>query len=779
MTKVAESYKQANNFNVKITREINANFKQKATQETITESEYFNTIQNIMGDSKQGISYESVINKTICYLAQHSFHYLNDSEYNLSDFKAILDTYNNKFELGYQPNILLAYNGNAIAKRVKYFKEAYALIQFDYYFKTIDFKNQPFYIYTMHYFNTGEQLPVEDYTGDKDYLLKEYLKMNKEGFHRAKYQIQRCFNGALFMLLNELQLPTIHFKNNIKDCREYNALTKTPREFRKFFPFKLLEFDINSAFPNFIDSIIDTNYGSDVYNVIGEVYETNRSESKTLFNKWLNSSKYKTATEFTKFFNPIYKEKTAALVDLLTNKEKPFWKVMFYWEYIAIETFIKTNNIERFTRLHDGIFIVDNIYSQKIRETDFMFANFSGTLFYSYPSISVAQNKKMANTYTPAIPFELKEYYVFEENLTGNINSERFGKFRIFREPFYYINANWNISSNGMIRDGMFEFYNESYYMDKLQNMVNVMAFKNNFCIKALTYRVKILLHRIQDIGVIQFDLEELLECLIYSIEEPKYKTKNYIYCGGQNITIPEFQSEYYKALRMYDLKAYASAIYPVIEKSYKKKEKLFIDLNELGIKKTKSLGNNEIISLINRFNIANGFTNDIRSVQQIKSIYKAVHDIAHPIYRNYNRVFTFVHNHNDSNASKELCINRRTYVKFKNWVNFKQDIKTITDIFYTITDIINNTIDYEITKLNDGRNSIKIKEDSAVKENIYTPFDVVWKELNNCFPNKQEFAIQMENSVLNKDEIDIVVLYKHFYKEWESFQYYNTKKTG
>jgi hypothetical protein len=330
-----------------------------------------------------------------------------------------------------------------------------------------------------------------------------------------------------------------------------------------------------------------------------------------------------------------------------------------------------------------------------------------------------------------------------------------------------------------MISDGEFEFYNELYYMDKLQNMVNVMAFKNNFCIKALTYRVKILLQRIQDIGIIQFDLEELLECLICSIEEPKYKTKNYIYSGSQNITIPEFQSEYYKALRMYDLKSYASAIYPVIEKSYKKKEKLFIDLNELGIKKTTTIGNSEIISLINRFNTANGFSNDIRSTQQIKSIYKVVHDIANPIYNNSYRVFTFVHNHNDSNASRELGINRRTYVKFKNWVNFKQDIQTITDIFYTITDIINNTIDYEITKLDGGCNSIKIKPDSAVKENIYVPFDVVWKELNDSFPNKEEFAIQMENSVLNKDEIDIVILYKHFYKEWESFQYYNTKKTG
>jgi hypothetical protein len=744
------------------------NFKQQATKETITESEYFDTISNIMGDTKQGIPYEVVINKTITYLAQHSFHYLNDSEYNLSDFKAILDTFNNKFELGYQPNILLAYNGNAIAKRVKYFKQAYALIQFDYYFKTIDFKTQPFYIYTMHYFNTGQKLPFEDYTGDKDYLLKEYEKMDKEGFHRAKYQVQKSFNGALFMLLNEFDLPTENFKNNIKDCREYNALTKTPREFRKFFPFKLLEFDIKSAFPNFIDNIIDTNLGSEVYDVISNVYNTNRSESKILFNKWLNSSKYKTATEFYNFFEPIYKDKTNALVDLLTNKEKPFWKVMFYWEYIAINTFIKTNNVERFTRLHDGIFIVDNIYNQKIRETDFMFANFSGKLFYSYPTISVAKQKKKANLYTPAIPFELREYYVYEENLTANVPSKRFGSFRIFREPFYYLNANWNIASNGMIKDNQFEYFDESYYMDKLQNMVNIIAFKNNFCIKALRYRVKKLLERIQDLGTIQFDLDALLESLIICIEEPTYKTKNYIYVGNKNITIPEFQSQYYKALRMYDLWAYCAAIYPVVEMSYKHSQKLFIDLNELGLKKTKGLGNYEIIKMITDFNTANGFSNDVRNAQQIRHIFKIVHETAHPIYSNSNRVFTIVHNSNDSKTSERLGVNRRTYIKYKNWLNFKQDKKAIEDIYFTIVGILNDVIDYELIKLNDGRFSIQLKEETPENEKTFKPFKEVWNDLKEVFPNKEEFAKQMESSLLrNTEERDAIEQGRETYKEW------------
>jgi hypothetical protein len=52
--------------------------------------------------------------------------------------------------------------------------------------------------------------------GDKEYLLKEYDKMDKDGFHRAKYHIKKAFVGSLFLLLNELELDTIHFKNKVK-----------------------------------------------------------------------------------------------------------------------------------------------------------------------------------------------------------------------------------------------------------------------------------------------------------------------------------------------------------------------------------------------------------------------------------------------------------------------------------------------------------------------------------------------------------------------------------
>ena len=55
------------------------------------------------------------------------------------------------------------------------------------------------------------------------------------------------------MVCKELELPTNHFKIGEKDFREYNPLTKCPRILRAETPFKMIECDIKSAFPSFLD----------------------------------------------------------------------------------------------------------------------------------------------------------------------------------------------------------------------------------------------------------------------------------------------------------------------------------------------------------------------------------------------------------------------------------------------------------------------------------------------------------------------------------------------
>lgn len=743
------------------------NFKQKVTSLFINDDIYSDIINDIQGDAQTGVSYNEVIEFSLAYLCNFCFNNLSDEDFTLNNFKGILDKANIALKLGYKPTIIKGYNGNASFNDCTYFKEAYALVQFDYYFKAINLKETDFFKYTQHYFLTGKKLDINSYIGDKEYLEKEYSKMDKDGMHRANLHISKAFTGALFLLLNELNLPTHNFKNNVKDCREYNAMTKTPREFRKYFPFQFSEYDIKNAFPRFIDEIIGSNVAANVYELVMETYSVNRSEAKILFNKMLNSGKYKTAEQFRTFFRPIYKEHTEALVKLLTNKEKPFWKLMFYWEYIAVETFIKSNNLLNYVRLHDAIFIVNNEF-KNIKDIDFSFVTFGAKKFYNIPSIGVGLNKKTANKYVPAIPFELKKNTMFEVNHTAHIQSKVFGKFRIYREPFYYLNANFNIASNGVVSNGSFKEYDSDYFLNKLQNMVNVIAFLNDYDIRQIKFLLKAILFHIQENGVLTFDLNDVLEFLIIGIEEPKYRVKNHLYTSTENIDLFQYQSEYYKAVKMFDLVAISEAIFPIVEKSYKDKEKIYIDVRDLGIQKSK--GYDVIFDLIERFNTANGFDNDIRTCEKIRETYKLVHDVCHTIYKNSYRVAKFVHNTSKNKASQHIGVNRRTYDKFLNWFNHKQDLHTISDVYFTLQEIIKKAeLDFEIIAEN-GRNRITKKETQS--NNDFKSFAEVWNNLAEVFPSEAEFAEQMKNSVLNKDEVEVITLHKQFYDEWEAYQY-------
>jgi hypothetical protein len=773
-TKVNLYEKNPRKIHVKSTRESNVkpretqkNFKQAITNVDVTPESYKDILNNIKGDANSGFEFSEVVKVSLAYLINFCFSGLEDHEYNLKTFKGILDKANINFQLGYKPNLLEPYNGNAKVKETELFIYAYSIVQFDYYFKSIDLKSTDFYKYTQHYFTTGQKLDITSYNGDSEYLLLEYDKMDKQGNHRAKYHIKKAFVGSLFILLNDLELPTIHFKNSISDCREYNAMVKTPREFRKYFPFKLLEFDIKSAFPNFIDTIIDTDLGANVYDYISTEYNVTRNEAKILFNKWLNSTKYKTASQFDTFFRPIYKDKTPDLVSLLIDADKPFWKLMFYWEYIAIETFVQKNNLTKYTRLHDAIFLIDNEYNQTIKEVNFAYATFGAKSFYSKPTIEVATNKKVAIKYAPAIPYELRGNLLIEVNHNKNIYSKRIGSFRIYREPFYYLNANFNIASNGVIKKGEFEFLDKQHFLDKLQNMVNVLAYCNEIDIRGLKFYLKGILNHILQNGVLTFDVNDLIDYLIIGVESPTYDFKNSIYISQKNISIFEYQSEYYKSLKMFDLICYSESIFKVVETSYKTKSKIFIDANDLAIQKSK--GNDVIFDLIDSFNAANGFT-DVRTASKIKEINNELHEVCHPIENNLYSVAKNVHNPyeiKDFDFLDKKPYHHQTKKKFIKWFNHKQDRKAIQEVYFTLKEIISNNIDFEVTKVN-GRNAITEKLQKEQKTNKL--FAEAWSQLKEDLPTQEEHLEKLKDSILNIEETEAIQQGDEFYRSWKLF---------
>jgi hypothetical protein len=744
--------------------QVKKNFKQLITSIEVTPETYKDILNNIKGDTDSGFEFSEVVNYSLAYLTNYSFTNLKDSEYNLETFKAILDKANVNFRLGYKPNILRAYNGTATAKNTDLFIYAYCIVQFDYYFKTIDLTNTDFYRYTQHYFNTKTKLDINQYNGDKEYLLKEYAKMDSDGFHRAKYHIKKAFVGSLFILLNELNLDTKHFKNRFSDCREYNAMTKTPRPFRKYFPFKLVEYDIKSAFPRFIDEIIDSNISGEVYQRIMDSYNLERDSAKIEFNKWLNSGKYKTKEQFYKFFEPIYKDKTNDLIKLLTNKEKPFWKVMFYWELVAVETFVKENKIDRFTRLHDGIFVIENEYNPPIKNIDFSFVSFGAKKYFTSPGIQVATDKKTLK-YTPAIPHEIRTNLVLEENHTKNIESKAIGNFRIYKEPFWYLKASFNIGANGIYKDGEFCFYDSNHFETKLQNLVNVIAYKNNLSYRGLHFYVKGILNHILENSVLTFDLNDVCDYLMKGISEPEYKYKNHTYNGKKNISVFEYQKEYFKALKIYDSVCYAESIFSIVEHSYKTKQKVIIDFRDLNLRKGK--GNDFIFDLINKFNQANGIS-DVRTADSFKAIFDKKREVAHPII---NDTYSMGKNATTPNKIRDfdnITIRPQTKAKFKKWLELNQDSKTIESIYFELMEFIENpTLMYEVESVN-GRNEIIIKHQEHQTQT--KTFADSWKELNESLLNEAENKEFLELSILNIGEVEAIQIGEDFYKEWKRY---------
>src|SRR5690606_32862772 len=85
-----------------------------------------------------------------------------------------------------------------------------------------------------------------------------------------------------------------------------------------------------------------------------------RSEAKILFNKVLNSGKYKSKTETIKFLVSCgYPENIASQITVLTHDpNKLFLYHMTQYEEIAINIFKRDNNLLNVGRLHDSIVFI-------------------------------------------------------------------------------------------------------------------------------------------------------------------------------------------------------------------------------------------------------------------------------------------------------------------------------------------------------------------------------------------------------------------------------------
>lgn len=667
------------------------NVKFAVTQITQTPNEYWELLNNIRGDvfKNDGVRFNKLVLHSLNYLFTNCINSsdLVDTDWSLEFAKSILDKNN---DTGWSPIASSAQSSNISVYKKDYYKECFAFIQLAYYLNSIDLTQNQYFIYIDNYLTTGTKLPEVDYKLDLAYLNKKYSDYDKKvSDHKttAKTTIKNHFFGCLFILCNDLGLSVKNFKVTSKKGRDYNPMVKVPREFRKYFPFLLNEHDIKAAYPHFIDLQIDSNCANGIYEKFAESLNLSRDEAKQLFNKTLNSRKYHSRDYFVKFFEPIYKDKTEAIVNLVMDSVRPFWMVMQNWELLAIDNFKTTNKIKNVTRLHDAIISIDNIYSKELRMVflDYSFGfkrlnSFSGELNFEI------SKKRCKYNYVSSLPPLFKNNYKIESD-NRNENKENIlfksTDFNIYKDNFSYIKAGFNIANKGKMVGDEFIYITADEFTGKIVNSIAVLVDLNPFINQNnISNTINEIVSYIFDFGVYSFNKDYLVKYLINHFASnkiaPIVKERNWIFKGNSernNLTMYEWSSLMFSAQADANKYFYSLAIIEVVKHSYHNEVKKYIRLSDLGITDKRKC--DFISDIVSRFNAANGIGNltFANSINEMCTKMGTLHSTP------FSRVTDRVHNLTQSIISIDFNINRRTAKKIKDWNNQPQNLEQINDI--------------------------------------------------------------------------------------------------
>src|SRR5690554_2356543 len=259
-------------------------------------------LQNIQGDNKEtkGTDFSELTLLAMAYFYERIFPrdtQIKDADYTVNAVKGFFDACNHTQYTAIYEVDTTCYK----LRDTALFRACYLIIQCAWFFNSEHFGRHQYLDYSSHYIKTAEQLPFEAYQYDKGDLLRKYKRIDEK--RNTKYHpkgepafkfVDQWYYYILYLVCNELEVSTKHFKATLKDFREYNPSTKCPRILRVETPFSVIECDIKSAFPSFLDLQTGSRIKDKVYKNLMERKNISRSDAKVLFNSHLNSGKYKT-----------------------------------------------------------------------------------------------------------------------------------------------------------------------------------------------------------------------------------------------------------------------------------------------------------------------------------------------------------------------------------------------------------------------------------------------------------------------------------------------------
>ena len=231
------------------------------------------------------------------------------------------------------------------------------MINYFNYVENSPLNDNDYFKYVVSYQN-GKKLNIKYFRHSIE-KLKEYYKKVDDN-ESTVFSLEAYHEYVLFMMLKlSGQYREKHddvFNVIIKDNREYSPLTKIPSILRPYLPFKIKEFDISRANPTFIDIDLGIKErGVDVYSLI----------DKKKFNTLLNIHKDIEGTTYEKIveeLKTVYGDRASeVMTPVRYNTKGKLFRDLTAYESIAISDFIYKNNLKEYVRLHDGVFVKNDV----------------------------------------------------------------------------------------------------------------------------------------------------------------------------------------------------------------------------------------------------------------------------------------------------------------------------------------------------------------------------------------------------------------------------------
>lgn len=436
-------------------------------------SDFKKALDGIKGDRGTGENFSEIVRLAMAYFYSEIFRdKIKDSYYSLEMVKGFLDAHNLTTYTAIHEIDVKFYELNDASL----FRHCWLIIQSAWYFNSEYFGRHQHIDYVNHYLATGEKLPIEEYNFDRDYLEKKYDNVDNEKMKNLAINgfklVSQWYFGILFLVCKELKLPITNFIISQIDNREFNPITKTSRQLRSLAPFKIIECDIKSAFPTFLDVETDAKLKDDVYNNLMLSKGITRQGAKVLFNKVCNSGKYKSKEETFAFFLACgYTQKECEhLLKLTHNLKRKFYSFMTEYERAAIEHFIYINDLKRCVRLHDAVLFIDNKIKPQIFEVnpncDFGYRELNRPINRESFSLS---DKRLKYAYVSSIPKGLnliRKHEAMKSEVKGMANG-----FIFYKDMYRYINAVFNINDS-----------NTDYktFVFRIKTMLSTLHYLNN-----------------------------------------------------------------------------------------------------------------------------------------------------------------------------------------------------------------------------------------------------------------------------------------------------------